>query len=218
MIAWLGVQLLCIGLAAAQTRYWANFPRPAERMATAELLVVQFVFAALLGPVLLSRWGIGLMATIAAIPFAYLGAGLSAQMWPPRTYSMICGVEMWLLGLIFLNHIMRWWNRRGLGVAIGLLLALLGPLLNYLSADFGENSNGGGLIGGAIGNDKFGPRWRGLPSGPLSATFELFRNGVDDWRPWKVNFGVLLVFAILFGAVGLWRLRQARHPGAKSAV
>ena len=81
LFLWLTPQLLSLALSAMRVPLSAHPPRPIESVALQQMVIVQFVVAAMLGPTLL-RNGVSTVAVVmTAFPMLQLAAFLSSATW-----------------------------------------------------------------------------------------------------------------------------------------
>jgi len=137
---WIVLQLLTLVLAALKTPYSLHFPAPEERMALEEMLVMQIGAAAMLFPLLLEDPQTAAAVIIASWPFTILAGTLSAQMAPWKIAAPMVAVTAWLCGLCAWLQVIRTHRARLMGVAVATGLALGGPLLWYLRAEFHDTT------------------------------------------------------------------------------
>jgi hypothetical protein len=181
LAAWLGVQVLALGLGAGRAMLWARSPGAGEQLSLFIMLAVQIGAAALLFPLLLANWRVALIALVTAWPFAELArflADASRDQWMMGELY----VSVWLVSLYLWAKALR--NSWGsmLGAAVTGMLSLGGPVLWYLRSEFG---NGGRVD------------FEGLAMfGPVMGAFSLIIPGsrIAGW--------VLLSVFLLTGATG----------------
>jgi hypothetical protein len=192
---WLILQLLPLLAAAAQLPLSDQFPRPAEQLALDELIVVQITASALLFPLILPTLPSTLIAIAASWPFLQL-AGFLAAAPPLRVLGSACYLALWLLTLNLWLRLLPHRKSLLIGVAIATTLALAGPLLWYLKAEFGMtdspaaawpiDSRLGPVMGGLAmvhGGSKVVPQW--LPVCSLCALGGVF-SALARFRPAKL--------------------------------
>jgi hypothetical protein len=140
LILWLLIQLAALLLPIFQVRLADKFPRPAEKLAVDELLVVQVAAAGLLASVLIDTWP-KLLANLAAMgPTLALAAILSAN---PDRRIILAGayvggwmVVLWGWCQILRQPIERLWLNGIAGT-----LALGGAGIAYLNLEFGPTAS-----------------------------------------------------------------------------
>lgn len=136
LLLWLGLQLLALGLALAPVRFWTSPPQPLDRLALAELLIVQCAASALLFPLLLRTVLSAAMVIVVAWPFCQLAAFVSST--PAGQWIGAAGaLSLWLVGLGLWRIALRSQFLQQVGVTIAALLTLGGPVAVYLVAEFG---------------------------------------------------------------------------------
>src|SRR5437016_4699617 len=103
LLLWLALQLGTLALAASQVRLSDHFPRPAEGMALAEMVVVQIAGAAMLAPILLPRADIAVAVIAAGWPMLQLAGLLSVA----STTTILLTATYISLWIIILAALMR---------------------------------------------------------------------------------------------------------------
>jgi hypothetical protein len=135
LILWMAIQLLTLALAAGQVPLSARFPEPADRQATAEMLVAQIATASLIFPLLLGDFRSWILTLAGGLPMLTL-AWLLGQEPVPNAVSAASYVAVWLLTLTLWRLILTDDLSQPLAVAITTLWTLGGPVLLYLRAEF----------------------------------------------------------------------------------
>jgi hypothetical protein len=180
LFVWLMIQLAALALAAARVPLSANFARPAERLATHEMVIVQFVGAALLCPFLLRGPMACLALCLTAGPMLLLAGILSATPIATSLY-LWAGCVLWLTALWMWRAATSQRMHAPL-VAIATLLSAGALLLCYLRAEFGPAGAGGVEL------------HRALPLPPLLLALSETRVGIAPLLPTAVIFGISLAF------------------------
>jgi len=186
LLIWLLAQLLSLGVSAAETPLSAHFPRPAEKMAARQMVVVQIAVSALIFPGLLSDFPATLFAVAAAFPMMMLAGLLSGDSWL-RLMGAETIVTAWLLTLFKWSQIPRTPLFRSLFLAMAAIFTLSGPILVYLQAEYGSAT--------PI-NWNFGP----IP-GALAAVSGIF--------PWQTAIALLVLIFAAFAAQMLSRPQRS---------
>jgi hypothetical protein len=151
LAAWLGVQVLALGLGAGRVMLWARSPGAGEQLSLFIMLAVQIGVSSLLFPLLLANWRVALIAVVTAWPFAEL-AGFLADASGREWMGGELYVSIWLVSLYLWAKILRDSWGAVFGAAVAGLVSLGGPVLWYLRSEFG---NGGRMDFG--GSAMFGP-------------------------------------------------------------
>lgn len=193
LLVWLLIQLAALLISALQIPLSARFPRPAERLALEEMIVVQIAVSSLAFPFLLrDRWAAA-GAIGSAVVFQQIAALLAAV--EPLT-ALLTGafVACWLAALALWNDAIDSARGRLAATAAAGAFSLGGPLLWYLAAEFTRNG--------------FSLHWRvqGL-LGPIMGSLALIHARRPVWFPWAI-VGVLLVAGGV--AAGIVRRRHCR--------
>lgn len=192
LLLWLALQLLVLLLPVFQIRLSDDFPRPAERLAIQEMLLLQTTAAGLLFPCLLPTLATTLILIAAAWPFILLAGILSST---PPLPLLFAGAYLstWLLLLGLWQQILSSPKQRLTACALATALTLGGPLLGYLQAEFRliEPSHPALL-------------------GPLPALFSLLQPTPVSPQPWLPLALALLATAAL--ALALAHRRRNARP------
>ena len=175
---WLGVQLFALLLACGQVQLAARFPTNTASVAVEEMICVQIIASAMLFPLLLSSWRTTAACIAAAWPFVFL-AGVLAERYIDRVAMASAYVSGWLLLLAIWNRLLKSPSAKMFLVAITSVIALGGPLLWYLWAEF---HHGGFVSPGRL-----------TAFTPILAAISLVRKSQPDlmlWIPLVLALGV----------------------------
>jgi hypothetical protein len=138
LLPWLVLQLLALALPTLQVPLSDDFPRPTERVAVQEMVIVQVLSAAMLFPMLRN-----VPTTIAVIastwPFLQL-AGMLAGTPAPRLLCATLYLAMWMITLALANSMLRSRRARLRAAAFTTSFALAGPLFWYLRHEFASDA------------------------------------------------------------------------------
>ena len=132
---WLALQLLALLLPTLQIPLSDDFPRPIERVALDEMLIVQIAAAALLFPMLFTSAATTLVLIAATWPFLQLAAMLSATNSQRLPFAAIY-LAMWMTTLALIDSALHVNRARMRAVALATSFTLAGPLLSYLNVEF----------------------------------------------------------------------------------
>jgi MYXO-CTERM domain-containing protein len=202
---WLALQLLALLLPTLHISLSDDFPRPIERLAMHEMLVVQITAAAMLFPMLFKT----IPTTIALIattwPFLQLAAMLSAT--PAlRLLLVALYLTLWMIALALINSTLRTDRARLRAAALATSFTLAGPLLWYLHHEFNPNPDA---------------RLSMLAFNPLLSALEILNSADRSAGAWSF-IGLLL--ALSLAAALLLRRRAKRdnlstpHPQTLSTA
>jgi hypothetical protein len=136
LLLWLAVQMLALGTSVFQVPLSDQYPRPAERMALHQVLVAQVVASSLFFPWLFRNAVGGVFITTSAWPFIQMAASLSATSWE-NTIAAGVYVTLWLSLLSVWGTALKTKRARHAVGASASAMALLGPILWYLGAEYG---------------------------------------------------------------------------------
>jgi hypothetical protein len=134
---WMLIQLSALALSMARLPLAARFPLETERLAVHELLVVQFLFSAMLFPWLLETVAEALAVVFTSIPMlalAALAGGVSTSRLAPASAFFV----LWIIALTGWRAALRTGVRPMIGVACAMLLIGGSAALKYLAIEFGE--------------------------------------------------------------------------------
>lgn len=194
LTTWVIVQLLALGLSAAQVPLSAHFVRPPERAALEVMLCVQFATAALLFPSLLRSLGSSICVTALAWVYLLL-AGFLATV--PMTTQAWTGLHLtaWLAALAAWSSILSATPARSIGAAVAGFGILGTVVLLYVRMEYQPGAST------AL-----------LDHTPLLAALRQAQN--TDLRPGTfLPAGALLVTALV-----LRRIRPSRAAGLLGAA
>lgn len=182
LAAWLGVQVLALGLGAGGAMLWAR--SPGGGLSLFIMLGVQIGAAALLFPLLLANWRVGLIAMVTAWPFAEL-AGFLADAESRQWVAGELYVSVWLVSLYLWATVLR--NSWGMifGTALAAMISLGGPVLWYLRSEF---ANRGRMDSGSL-----------AMFGPIMRTFSLIIPGSPN-TGWEM-MGIVLATGVIAKSV-----------------
>ncbi|HSZ54924.1 MAG TPA: hypothetical protein VK797_04645 [Tepidisphaeraceae bacterium] len=186
---WSILQLGAIALSAWRVPLAAQFPQPPEFGAVRVLIVVQFMSAALLSPVLLADWQMGLAALCSGGTLLLVAAVLAA--WSLGDALPLAGyLAAWLICLSAWMKALGGAKWRMVAAGIAAAFSAGGPLLWYLGQDLGSVT--------ASMPAAYGPLWPAL---------------VDPRFPWRGGWLLpgLFLLAILCALTRAQVLRQTRH-------
>jgi len=138
LILWLLIQLLTLLAAALQLPLADHFPRPPERLAAQEMLVVQITLSAMLFPFLLRTATTATLVIAATWPFLQL-AGVLSSTPAINLFHAACFLTLWLLALAMLRYVLRSDKSLLIATAAASALSLGGAILWYLRAEFLTN-------------------------------------------------------------------------------
>jgi hypothetical protein len=142
LILWLVLQLATIALTTSRTPLWANYPKTSEQLTLKALLVTQIVSAALLFPFLLRSVGSTIATLATSLPFMLVAAGISSTAIS-QTLWAAAYVGGWIISLAaWVPNLRSDGLKRG-AIALATCIALAGPALTYLRADYGPKSETG---------------------------------------------------------------------------
>ncbi len=204
LLIWLAVQMTVLALAANQTQFSEQFPRPAERMAAWEMMFTQIIFAALLFPILMRSTTSALLCGAAGVLMAMFAGFLSAL--PQRTIALHAAyLSLWMLalwavhGLTMLNRRRRMWAM--LGSALAAAWSAGGAMMWYLQAE---------------GNYAAGASWKTSAGqfGPAMAGLKLLSDPVHAHSAFIPVGATLVATTTVFAAVKLSSIllrRQVIH-------
>jgi hypothetical protein len=133
LIVWLLIQLAAIALAASDVRLSAKFPEPPRSLAVHEMLIAQFVGAAIFLPVLLRGWRSWLAIAVAAGPMLMLASTVAGTP-VGRVAWLWLEVAAWLMTLAAWRAIAP--RRTDIVSAAATFLSAGGLLLWYLHTEF----------------------------------------------------------------------------------
>lgn len=135
VLIWLAIQFGALLLAGLQVPLADKFPRPIERQAIQEMLVVQIAFSAMLFPLLLDGPWATLAAIAAAWPMLALAGVLSVR---PAADLMRAALflSLWLAMLGVWRWILHAPRARLVGCAVATTLSVGGVLLAYAQVEF----------------------------------------------------------------------------------
>ena len=140
LAVWLGVQTGALSLSAFRVPLAVGYPPAAEETALAVMLVVQVAAAAFLAPLLLNSRRNVVIAIAASWPMAKL-AGLLADTAPAQWVLAEAYVSLWLLTLAIWVWAAGKTRFAGLIPAVAVAIALGGPVIWYLHAEFVTQSD-----------------------------------------------------------------------------
>lgn len=203
---WLALQLVALLLPALHVPLSDEFPRPIERIAMHEMLVVQVTAAAMLFPMLFKNIATTVALVASTWPFLQLAAMFSATP-PPRLLSAGLYVALWMITLALFNSMLRTDRARLRAAALATSFTLAGPLLWYLHQEFGTAAEAGATM---------------VALNPLLGALEVLNAEERSAGVWA--FIALLLALALVGALLLRRRRAQRanlstaHPQALSTA
>jgi hypothetical protein len=136
--------LIALAIPIARIAFFAtkSFPSTPETLALSVMVVFQIGGAALFFPFLMRDARSAVMVIAASWPFTVMAGFLAAQANQRKIPAAAVYVSAWLLGLTIWSKVLRTPRARGVGIAAGVLLALGGPLLWYLQAEYGAGIEG----------------------------------------------------------------------------
>ena len=142
LTVWLLIQLAALALAASRLPLSAHFARPPQSLALDEMLIAQFVGAALFFPLLFRGWRAWLAMAVSAWPMLMLASTMTAiPAWRVTA--------LWLLPVQWLTALALWRlaapHRGDVVAAVALMGSAGGLLLAYLQAEFGPSTWGRAL-------------------------------------------------------------------------
>lgn len=148
---WLGLQLLSLLLAAMRLPLSANFPQPAERLASDWMAITQVVAVSLLFGLLFRSVRGTTLIVVCSWPMLQL-AGFLAGTPPDRLLLAGLYITCWLLAMASLSYVFRSNKLQLYAAALTGAITLGGPLLWYIRAEFAHYDAGvNWSIDGALG-------------------------------------------------------------------
>ena len=135
LFLWLVIQLLALALPTLQIPLSDNFPRPIERLAVHELVIVQVLAAAMLFPMLFKNIATTIALVASTWPFLQL-AGMLAATPTPRLLCAALYLALWMTALALINATLRSRRAQLQATALTTSFTLAGPLLWYLYHEF----------------------------------------------------------------------------------
>jgi hypothetical protein len=142
---WLSLQFIALLPPTLHIPLSDNFPRPIERLALDEMLIVQITAAALLFPMLFKTVSTTAALVACTWPFLQLAAILSATPVQPLLLAALY-LAMWMTALALINSALHGNRARMRAVTLATSFTLAGPLLSYLSREFASNDRAPKLI------------------------------------------------------------------------
>ena len=133
LVVWLLIQLAAIALAASGVQLSASFPRPPQSLAVPEMVVAQFVGAAIFLPVLFRGWQSWLAMVLTAGPMLLVASRI-APLPMTRVLLLWAEVAAWLTALAIWRAAMP--RRTDVIAAAAVLLSVGGLVFWYLRAEF----------------------------------------------------------------------------------
>src|SRR5436190_7527032 len=109
LLIWLVLQLLVLLLPVLQVPLSDEFPRPAEKLALAEMVVAQMALAALLFPILMRDLSSAVVMAATTWPFLLL-AGLLSSIPRPQLLEVGGFISLWVIALGLLRGESARWN------------------------------------------------------------------------------------------------------------
>jgi hypothetical protein len=140
MVLWLAVQIGALALSACRVPLALGMPSASEQSALAVMLIIQVAAAAFFSPLLLTSRRQTLIAIIVAWPMAQLASFL-ADVPPQRVAFGEAYVSIWILTLALWIWALPRPVSEAIFPAVAALLALGGPMLWYLRAEFVTQSD-----------------------------------------------------------------------------
>jgi len=203
LIVWLLIQLAAIALAASGARLSANFPEPPRSVAVHEMLIAQFIGAAMFVSLLFrGGWRAWLGLVLTAGPMLMLAGWLAAM--PIAPVMLAWGeVSLWLTALALWEAVVRRGSEpedqgvkptgvAGVLAAVAIGLSAGGLLYTYLRMEF-----------------------RAMPGAELTALFPLLgalHNLTDPFNPSPLlSTAALSAAALAILAAKASRRRATRH-------
>jgi len=141
LVLWLVILLLALLAPAAGVQFSDKFPRPAERLALEEMIVIQIAFSSLLFPLLMPTISATVLVIVATWPFLQL-AGVLSSADAVNVITVAVYLSVWLAILGLWRMILRSQAALLVGVAGVSALSLGGILLWYLANEFGAGAAG----------------------------------------------------------------------------
>ena len=181
---WLAIQLLALLLPTLHIPLSDNFPRPIERVALDEMLIVQITAAALLIPMLFTSASTTLILIAGTWPFLQLAAMLSATN-SQRLLLAALYLAAWMTTLAFINAALHGTRTRMRAVALATSFTLAGPLLSYLYAEFAPVDHAPRII---------------TALNPILSALEIARDDESSLIPWAF-IAASLALSLLASAV-----------------
>jgi hypothetical protein len=132
-------QLAALALAAGRFSLSARFFQPAERMAVAEMLIVQLLASSLTFPLLLRGWFHAIVVPLTAIPMLLLANALSRYALANLGLAMLY-VELCLLAMAVWAQTLRTLRSQLIGVCVGGGSTIFLTVLWYLSREYQPDS------------------------------------------------------------------------------
>ena len=189
LLVWSTLQLGAIALSAWRVPLAAQFPQPPEFQAIRVLIVVQFIAAALLSPVLLADWQMGLAALCSGGTLLLVASVLAG--WSLGDPLPLVGyLVAWLICLFAWMKALGGAKWRMTAAGIAAAFSAGGPVLWYLGEDLG--------LATASVPAAYGPLWPAL---------------LDPRFPWRGGWLLACIFllAIFSTLTRAQVLRQTRH-------
>jgi hypothetical protein len=200
---WALIQGGALALVAARVPFFAtkSFPQPPEVLGLHVMLIAQIVGSAMLFPFLLRDLRSSAMVIAMAPPFAVLGTFLTGLIeWRQQT-AVASFVGVWLLGLALWRPALRSDRAKAVGVTLGMLAAVGGPLAWYLRAEYALQPS---PLGAA--------EWPWLAMwGPIFASIGVAMRDPLLRQAWYFASGHLAIAAVACTAHHFWGKRNTRR-------
>ncbi len=185
VVPWVLIQLAVIAVAGFGVNLSAHYARPAESAALSLLICTQVVAACVLFPLLAADWRRALATWACSLPFLQLAGALAAErqgrICLDALYLGACLMALWAWSVALTGA-----RARLTASAVAGGLAIAGPLLAYLQADYSLAGNSSHFL-----VHPFGPTM-----GALALSADRF-----EWRLWG--------FVVVGGAIGAaWPLAR----------
>jgi hypothetical protein len=136
---WMVAQLGALALASGRVSLSARFFQPAERMAVAEMIVVQLLASSLTFPLLMRGWFNAVVIPLTTIPMILLANALSRYALASVCYATVY-VELCLIAMATWAHVLRTLRAQLIGVCVAGGFAVFLTVLWYLSREYQPES------------------------------------------------------------------------------